>query len=897
MASPILATKLFVPQTRRRLVHRDRLIQQLSEGLRRRLTLLSAPAGFGKTTLLSDWHASRTPEASPAVAWVSLDKGDNDPVRFLTYLMAALQTVEAQLGVTAQAMLQSPQSPPLESVLTALINDVTTVRDPFVLVLDDYDLIEAATVHDAVTFLVDHMPPQMRLVLTSRVDPPLPLARLRARGELSELRMTDLRFTSQEVKALLVDVLGLEPSAAAVAALETRTEGWVAGLQLAVLSMQGREDIDTFIQAFTGNDRYIVDYLTEEVLQRQSPATQDFLLHTSILERLSEPLCAVVTGQANLQDQLEYLEQANLFIIPLDNQRRWYRYHHLFAQLLRYRLQRLYPEQVPGLHQRASQWFEQHGFIEDAIHHALAASDFERAAQLVVQASMATMSRGEVNTVLEWLSAFPDDFIHNRPRLCTLYAAALTFSYQPERADAWLQDAVRGVTALPAEETRAILGQVAVIRAAQARIPGDITACIRFAEQALELLPETDVFWRGPAAAYAGLAYRLSGDVTPNSERVMEEAVTLARASGNLIAILNAVTNLARLRTIQGRLRKAAATYQEIWQWAADKDELWILVGSPSYYIGMGNLLREWNELDRAERHLAQGLEMSKWIVDAEVITWGYTALAGLKQAQGDLRGALDTLAGFHQLAQQRSFAPRFIALAEAAQVPLWLAQGDLERASTWAEHYNVAGCDVRNYPREHEYLALARVCIAQQRAPDALGLLDQLLAVAEAGEQMWSAIEILVLRALAYQSLGDEAQALAALERAFKLAEPEGYVRVFVDEGPPMARLLRSARAAGVDPPYASRLLAVLADASSGRRPGTDGDETETAWPLGEALSTREAAVLKLLVAGASSPEIASKLFVSVSTVRSHIKNIYSKLGVHSRDQAIDRARQLNLV
>jgi LuxR family maltose regulon positive regulatory protein len=789
-------------------------------------------------------------------------------------------------------MLQSPQPPPLESILTTLVNDIATMSSTLVCVFDDYDVIQAQPIHEALTFLLDHLPPPAHLILTSRTDPPLPLARLRARGQLTEIRAADLRFTTDEVASLLNQILGLTLPAREIAALEERTEGWIVGLQLAALSMQGRDDVSGFIKALTGDDRYIMDYLMSEVLQRQLEHIQTFLLHTSILDRLTGPLCNSVTSRSDGQAILEHLEHSNLFIIPLDNQRRWYRYHHLFADALRYRLGQAHPNIVPTLHCQASAWYEQQGFVGEAISHALAAPDDERAARLIEEHGIAVIGRGQARTVLEWLNALPDELVRARTRLCITHAAALTFTYQLEAAEARLLDAEQSVQAHPpGEQDQAILGQIAVMRAALARIPGDIARCVAFADQALELLPESDTFWRGPAAVYAGLVYRLSGDVTQASEKRAEEAVRLARASGNTIAALVAMNNLARLRMVQGRLRRAAETFQEIWEWATEHDEWWLLVGSPAYYLGTGDLLREWNNLDAAEHNLSQGIEKIKWIIDAEVITWGYRAFADLRQAQGDLHGALETIEAFLQLARQRHFAFRFITVGTTTQVELWIKQGNLKAAAGWARACGLSADDELSYPRREEHLTLARVFMAQSRLEEALKLLGRLMASAEAGEQMWGLIRVSVLQALTLQTQGDLGRAMAALGRALSLAEPEGYVRAFVDEGAPMAALLREAAARGLYPQYAAKLLAAFPDFRSQ-------SATRHLEPIiADSLSKRELAVLQLIAAGRSSPEIADALGIGVSTVRTHIKNIYGKLDAHSRDQVIVRARALRLL
>src|SRR5438132_8928876 len=526
MPTPILATKLYLPRLRPNVVSRPRLLERLNEGLHRKLTLISAPAGFGKTTLVSEWVEG----IDRPIAWLSLDEGENDPARFLAYLVAALQTIAAHIGEGVLGVLQSPQPPPPEAILTALLNEITTLPDHFVLVLDDYHVIDAKPVDMALTYLVEHLPPQMHLVIATREDPQLPLARLRARSHLTEVRAADLRFTASEAAEFLTQVMGLSLSAADIAALEDHTEGWIAGLQLAALSMQGHQDVSGFIRAFAGNHRYIVDYLVEEVLQRQPEGVRSFLLQTAILDRLSGSLCDAVTGQEEGNARLEALERGNFFVVPLDDKRHWYRYHHLFAEVLSAHLMAEQPDQVSTLHRRASAWYEQHGEVSDAIRHALAAADFARAADLVELGVLAMLRSRQEATLLGWLKALPDELVHCRPVLSVDYAGALLASGQLEGVEGRLRDAerwldttaeMRGLASAPAtamvvvdeEEFGHLPATIAIARAGLALTRGDVQGTVTYARRALDLAPEDAHLTRGSAAALLGLASWTSGDL------------------------------------------------------------------------------------------------------------------------------------------------------------------------------------------------------------------------------------------------------------------------------------------------------------------------------------------------------------------------------------------------
>jgi LuxR family transcriptional regulator, maltose regulon positive regulatory protein len=905
---PLLLTKLSVPSARPSLVSRLRLSERLEEELGGKLTLISAPAGFGKTTLLSMWLAVSSRSGRSAV-WLSLDPGDNDPTRFWRYFIAAADRVCPGAGDTALVLLQAPQAPPIEAILTTLLNELAELPTDAVLVLDDYHLIESRKIHEALAFLIEHLPPQVHLVISTRADPPLPLARFRARGEMAELRASDLRFTTEETAAFLEKTVGSRLSAKDVAELEERTEGWVAGLQLAALALRDRSDISSFIAAFTGSNRYVVDYLAEEVLARQPEALRTFLLKTSILDRMCGPLCDAVTLSDDGQEALEYLEHMNLFVNPLDEERRWYRYHHLFTDVLRQRLRETDDDLLPKLHRRASVWFEQQGLAVEAVHHTLEAHDIERAADLIEEIGLSVMLPGQVHTLLGWLDKLPDALVRSRPALCVVHAAALMFAGQPEAAEARLDDAERDVQRdAPADRALIILGQAATVRGNLTRISGDLARCVAFSRRALDLLPETQFMWT-IAKLNATYAYHVSGDVRPATERLVAEVIAPVRRTGNPLTLLRSIINLARLQVLQGRLRQGTATFEEAARSSSGPGGSERLVGNPAYYFGMGDLLREWNDLDAAERHLEQGMDLVSGMptVDADVVAHGFISLARLQQARGEYGPAITTLEIFSHLAHRQNFFPPLLANAAAAKARLSLAQGDLPAAIGWAEASGLH-LDEPSYPREAEYLTLARVLIARGRDDpegpyfdDALRLIDLLLGAAESGARMGSAIEILILRALALQARRETTGAFEALERVLTLGEPEGYVRVFVDEGAPMAALLSAflkARRRGgrgtkqlASLGYVRRLLAVF------EPPAPTQHAQATGQPLPEHLTRREREVLALIAEGFSNQEIADRLFIAPSTVKWYVHSILRKLEVDSRIKAVARARELHLV
>ena len=896
----LFATKLNVPRTRAHLVSRSHLLKRLMRGLDCALTLISAPAGFGKTTLLAQWFA----ESSTPIVWFSLEPEDDEPIRFFSYVIAALQKLDPQIGNGILPLLEAPQPAPLENVLALLTNSIIASNiGNFVFVLDDYHLITAEPIQRTMTFLLEHLPPQMHLVLATRADPPLPLARLRVQGQLMELRAPDLRFSLEEGSAFLRTVMGLTLSPDHLATLERRTEGWIAGLQLAALSLQERTDISAFLSDFTGNHRFVLDYLSEEILSRQPAPLLSFLLHTSILEHLSGPLCDAVTGRQESQAVLEGLEHANLFVVSLDEERQWYRYHQLFAELLRSRLLQTQPTLIPQLHRRASIWYEQHHLPVEAVRHALAAHDAENAARLIEQCAMEMISKGQARTLLGWLKELPDSLVRIRPWLCVYHATALHLLDQIDEAEARLDDAERSLqTYIPAEQARSVLGYIANVRANIARYFGDLVGYVTLAGQALESLPETERTIRAIVTMQMAHTYLVSGDVTPTTEQQAKAAVASARASGYRLVYLRSLTTLARLRMLQGRLREAAATYKEA-EKVTPGEVFQVLTASAVYCFGLADLLREWNHLDEAKGLLLQGIELITGTKSsfADELLLGHLILARLQQAHSEYGSAFATLDTFTQLAHAHRFDLHLSASAAALRARIALTQGNLAEAAHWAQTSGLSLDDADlPYPREQEYLTLARVCIAEGRQGpsgsvirDALRLLDRLLADAEAKARMGSVLEILIVQSLALSTQGDHQRALTSLERALTLAEPEGYIRLFVDEGLPMLTLLRQVQARGILPDYVTVLLSAFGEQhASYTAPAAPANAV-----LLEPLTEREREVLSWLSAGASNREIAGRLVVSVNTVKRHVYNICGKLGVQSRTQAIVKSRVLNLV
>ncbi len=921
MAVPLLTTKLYIPRARPELVSRPRLIERLNAGLlrqsggfARKLTLVSAPAGFGKTTLLSEWVAGCGQRAR--VAWLSLDEGDNDLARFLAYFVAALQTIEGEAGRGLLAALQSPGAVNVKLILTTLLNEIAGLPANLALVLDDYHVIESQPVDNALAFTLDHLPPRMHLVIATRTDPTLPLSRLRAGGQMTEIRAADLRFTLDEITTFLDKVMGLTLSAENVVALETRTEGWIAGLQLAALSMQGLKrsgDIADFVNRFTGSNRYIQDYLADEVLQQRPKGTKDFLLQTSILNRLSGPLCdavrfgyaetlyrsrgtassegTAVTEQKNSQAILEALEAANLFIVPLNNERRWYRYHHLFADLLRQRLHQNPPPlssppmggkeggRVAELHIRASAWYEENGLELEALRHAAAANDFERAARLVEGDGNPLYHRGAVTPVLNWLESLPASLLETRPSLWVMYAEVLMTrgrianaeeAYQA--AEAALQDAKQDAS------TRDLLGRIANGRASLAGLRRQPEAVIALARRSLELLRPENLAIRGAASLSLGLAHRLQGDRTAASQ-AFAEAIANGQTAGHIIVTMLATASLGDMQAGGGQLRQAAQTYQHALRLAGEQPLPYI----GEAHLGLARILYEWNDLDAAQRHGQQSVQLARQIEHADKSIACELFLARLKLAQGDGAGAAAILDEVSRSVQQHHLA-HCIPEVAAAQVLVLLRQGDLAAAAQLAQAYELP-------PSQ------ARVHLAQRDASAALAVLEPYRQQMEAKDWKDETLKAMVLQAVALYAHGEKDKAVQLLGDALALAEPGGFIRTFVDEGVPMAQLLYEAAARGMMPDYTGKLLAAF-EAEEQRSEGRSRlPISPPSQPLIEPLSPRELQVLQLIAEGLSNREISERLFLALDTVKGHNRRIYGKLGVKSRTQAINKARSLNIL
>ena len=890
---------------------RPRLTDRLNQGLDAPLTLVSAPAGFGKTTLLAEWLAVAA-STGRAGAWLSLDQRDNDPVLFWTYVITALKTATAGIGDGALLLLQSSQSP-IEGVLATLLNDLGATENEVVLVLDDFHLIDAREVQDGITFLLENLPARTHLVIAGRADPGLPLARLRGRGELVEIRGAELRFDSDEAAAYLNEVMGLALTAKDVAALEGRTEGWIAALQLAALSLRGRADVASFIAGFAGDDRYIVDYLADEVLNRQPADVRQFLLQTSILDRLSGSLCDAVTDGEGGKGQLSALERGNLFLVALDDRRQWYRYHQLFADVLQAHLLDEQPGGVADLHGRASQWYEHNGEPSAAIHHALAAADIGRAAHLV-ELAIPEMSRTRQEaTVHGWIKMFPDDVVRGRPALGIAFAGAMLSVGQLDGVEERLLAAevlltnVAGadqgaplihlgpLTSMQArvdeEEQRRLRAMIELYRAALGLAHGDVDSAAQHARRALASSPVDDALVRSAASGLLGLAYWTSGDLEAGYAAYAECMTGLYRA-GHVADTFGCAIALADIRRTQGRLHDAKHTYEQALARAAEQDGP-VLRGAADMHVGISELLLEYDDIPAATEQLMLSQRLGEHNgLPQNPYRWR-VAMARIRSAQRDFGGALDLLSD----AERRYVSDFFpnVRPIPALRARIWVQQGAVDKAAGWVREQGLTTADELSYLHEFEHITLARVLLAGPSATfsstDVAGFLERLRLSARAGGRLEREVEILVLQALAHSGNGDTAAALVALKSALSLAVPAGYVRIFVDEGAPMQSLLRAAGEQGFAAGHVNQLLAAPDKINA----TPDSGET-VALGLIDPLSARELDVLRLLGTDLGGPEIARQLFVSLNTFRTHTKNIYAKLGVNNRREAVRRASELAL-
>jgi LuxR family maltose regulon positive regulatory protein len=908
LARPLVATKLFVPIQRRSLVERPRLRERLRRGAEATLTLVSAPAGFGKTTLLAEWLTTSADDRT--VAWLSLDSTDNDPATFWPYVVTALQNAAPGVGTDALELLTSAASVPIDSVLTTLLNDLAARPGEVWLVLDDYHQIQHQEIARGMTFFLEHLPHQIHLVLSTRADPDLPLARWRAHGELVEIRAVDLRFTADETTAYLTGSTARQLPAEDVAILQKRTEGWIAALQLAALSIRDREDASNFIAQFAGDARYVVDYLVEEVLAHQPEPVRTFLMHSAILDGLSAPLCDVVTNRDDSAQMLAALERDNLFLVALDERREWYRYHQLFAEVLRSRLLALQPGVVSILHQRASLWYEQHDLTAEAVAHALAAGDFERAARLAELAVPAIRQHRREAMMYAWLEALPEETIRHSPVLSVFYGSMLLAGGELDAVETRLDDAERELAAVPpgvpapwteTDELRTLPATIAIYRASLAQARGDPEGTAEHARRALALAGPDDHLARGGAAGFLGLAAWAAGDVSTALETFGQATASL-HAAGNLVDELGGTVVLADLWLASGRPGTARRLLERGLQRARTYGEA-VGRATAELHVGLSEIELETGDLERARRHLEAARLLGDRVGAAESRFRWFIAMARAAQLAGDPQASLDHLDRAEQL-YRPGFFPDVRPIA-AVRARLLLAQGDLEAAADWARNRNVSATDEAHYLHEFDHLTLVRLLLAQHRThPDsaaieqAQGLLARLLEAAETAERAGSLLEIRLLDALTYEAQGRLPEAVGCLTRALRLApEPSGYVRLFLDEGEPMSNLLRrlppDVRAGdSLTNDHVRRLLSVTGEVET-----ATSTDPRTPRSLPNPLSDRELQVLRLLDSEQSGPEIAQQLFVSHNTLRTHTKHIFTKLDVSSRRAAVRRAREWGLL
>ena len=874
MTIPLIKTKLCAPLLRPSHIARPRLREYLNsaflqgDAFTRKLTLISAPAGYGKTTLTIDWLSILNVQ----IAWFSLDESDNDPVRFLTYLINAFRQVHPEIGGATLEMLHSPQLPPPEVLLTPLLNGIETMGPPFVLVIDDYHLIQTPLIHQLLNFLIEHLPPQLHTVIVTREDPPLPLPRLRAQGQMLEIRQEDIRFTIEETTDFLGNVISEELSSENIAAVNRRTEGWVTGIQLFVLSLQKHSDTEEFIQSFTGSERFVLDYLFEEVFCQQTEEIQDFLLITSILENLSAGLCEAITGRGDSGEVLRSLDQANLFILPLDQSHNWYRYHRLFRDLLRHRLRMQQEVSQQELHQKASQWHEDQGYLENAVHHSVDGSDWERAAALIYQASDGLLKGGAIATMISWFKRIPVEIIRSRPEYCLAYGWPLLLSGQVNEADPFLEAAEE-----MAGDDPQLLGEIASAQAFQAQSRGDEQSLIERSELALSLLPETDLSSRSILALNLGIAYWHDGDMT-KTDRALNEALPAARQTGNKYAEISALLFLGRTYAVQGRLQQALGFFNGIVE-AQIRVPIVALA-----HLDLSALYYEWNDLKTSDRHLEQGIEIIGPNGNPEFIIAGLMQKARLQLARGNHQGTLDMLEKWDRNEGVHELPIRTQARKAACAVEVALTLGNLEMAVHWAEQVT-AELDAHPFYR-FLYFTPVRLLMAQNKKLEAFDLLKKTYLIADEAGWKYGLIALRVMQSLAAPNSD---AALEYLTDALTLAQPERFIRTFVDGGSALIPLLIEAARQGVFPEYVGEILEAFESKIS---------PSSVSLPPGiKPLSERELEVLRLLAAGLTNRQIAEQLVVSISTVKSHVHHICNKLDASNRTQAVARARQFGFL
>jgi LuxR family maltose regulon positive regulatory protein len=911
METPLLQTKLYIPQPQTNHIPRPRLVALMNEGAGRKLTLVSAPAGFGKSSLLSQWAS----QSDRSISWLSLDDDDNEIARFLSYFIVALQKINKEMGIEPLAALQSSQNPQINTILTALVNEISAIEENFSLILDDYHIIKSPNVHEALNFVLDHSPPHMHLIISSRADPFLPISRFRASGELMELRMENLRFSPEEATKYLNQVRQLDLTEEDVLALDSRTEGWISGIHLAALSMQGHEAPSQFISDFAGDDRYIIDYLVDEVLAKRPSGTKDFLLKTSIFGRMNAQLCDAVTGRSDGKATLSALDQANLFIVPLDNRRHWYRYHRLFIDVLHQRLEEAFTRhEIATLHQLASQWFGENGFIFEAIEHSLAADDYESAVRLIEQSVEKIFATGQLVALTKLWDQFSQEYLLTHPKICMIFSWAWLATGYLQEADDCLRIVERSYGANlrdlspegdadvdPSTEAFGAFVEVAVIQSQLFLHRGNIAQALELSQLALSLLEDEEATYlytppsesRTVAYFNLGLGHELIGELA-TARTALKNALKLARQVGNFHIVAVASGHLAKIHRINGDLLSAIQVCEQgikVLQELAGRTPM------------SGVLLSEWgliayeqNNLEAARDLFLEAISLGKLWGLWEALVPGYFGLACIKYAHGEIDGAFQALDELETLGKDNPES--VMPVVKATRARFWALEGNLDFALDWV---NPSGLDVDHeirYALEDEYIILARVLIAAKQLDEADRLIDRLQSTAESGKRNGRLIELLTLKAMSLEAQNSSNAALFTISRALKLAEPNGYVRIFLDEGEPMLELLRGALAQGIESAYVSKLLVEFEDKDV--RP--EGEAVTPAADLRrlalvESLSDRELEVLRLLDTELSGPEIARELVIALSTLRTHTQSIYSKLNVNNRRAAIRRAEEMNLL
>jgi len=885
METPVLATKLFIPTPRPKTVTRQRLIDLVSEGVHRKLTLVSAPAGYGKTTLISEWASG----CDYPTAWYSLDDGDSDPARFLRYLIRAIQTACPGVGREILGLLDSPQPPAVDSLLLALINEISVLERKVILVLDDYHLINSSPANEIMKFFLEHQPVAIHLVITTRENPELPLARLRAGDQLTEIRAADLEFTLPEAAEFLNRVMDLNLPGEDISILKTRTEGWIAGLQLAAISLRGQKDSDAFIRGFTGSHHFILDYLIAEVVRQQPETVQKFLLCTSILDRMCGPLCDALleSRPGHGQEILLSLEQSNLFIIPLDSERKWYRYHHLFADLLRQQL-RLNPPALASLpmemtgaeieselHIRASRWYEESELAVEAFQHAALAGDLDRTERLIDGNGMPLHFRGVTAPVLRWLDSLPFSVMNERPSLWVTYGAATMISGHPSQVEPKLKAAEAAMKGSPdTERKRDLIGQIAGMRALVAASQNDVDAILAQSNRALEYLSPANMCIRTMVTFSLGIVYELRNDRTA-AEKAFIDVVETAKASGNTMFTLAALSSLASLQVSENKLRDAECSYKQSIEIINDPDN-WL---SYDPYYGLARIHYEWNDLDMAEEYARSCIRMAPR-VECGIVVSAEVLLTRIYLARGDVPGAAAQVAVAYQTARERDLVDHTPEI-DGVHVEVLLRQGNVNAAKMLADQSGLA-------------LSQARVLLAVGETNAALDMLEKILWKLIEMDRPDERLKTIALLAAALQMSGETGKAIRQLDTIYSLAEAENFIRLFVDEGEPMRQVLTEAARQGIEPEYTARLLDAFvsqAGVSHSIR------KEKVGQMLVEPLSPREMEVLELIARGLSNREIGERLFLALSTVKGHSRVIFDKLQVQRRTEAVAKARELGLL